>query len=194
MKKALGQDIRTNPATGAQTKIKATVLSTQQGVVLRVGDHIELLKDDAGTSRVIFDKVPDNLRARPTLSVLAESNSAGRRPVTLSYITTGLNWKADYVAQYNKKAGTLSLQGWVTLVNATSVAYGDAHVRIASPSLNAGGLSPNGQATLPQDANASPNPQPPAAIPKGVTIQNGQWLLTLPPGKTREMTVTINRK
>lgn len=174
MEKALGQDIRiirTNPATGAQTEIKATVLSTQQGVVLRVDDHIELLKDDAGTSRVIFDKVPDNLRARPTLSVLAQSDSAGRRPVTLSYITSGLNWKADYVAQYNEKAGTLSLQGWVTLVNATSVTYGDAHVRIASSSLSGGGLSQNGRASQPQEANANPGL---FTLPEAVTIADSQ--------------------
>ena len=34
----------------------------------------------------------------------------------------------------------------------------------------------------------------PRAPPKGVTVKNGLWLLTLPPGKTREMTITVDMK
>src|SRR5271156_6390422 len=72
MEKAVGQEVtivRVNPASGAETREKAQVLATNNGVVLKVGDHIEVLRDDGLPVRVIFDKVPDNLRARPTLSV-----------------------------------------------------------------------------------------------------------------------------
>ena len=70
MEKAIGQTVtlvRTNPATGQETRERATVLSTAGGVVIQVGDRIEVLRDDGLPVRVIFDRVPPNLRARPTL-------------------------------------------------------------------------------------------------------------------------------
>src|SRR5580692_13065254 len=72
MEKAVGREItivRVNPATGVETKEQAQVLATNGGVVLKIGQRIEVLRDDGLPVRVIFDKVPDNLRARPTLSV-----------------------------------------------------------------------------------------------------------------------------
>ncbi|MTJ83737.1 MAG: DUF4139 domain-containing protein [Telmatospirillum sp.] len=134
MEKALGTTVRivrTNPGTGAAGEEPATVLSTQEGVVLKGGDHIEVLRDDGVPTRVIFDKVPDNLRARPTLSILTRSTRGGVRPATLRYMTTGLSWSADYVASYDQGAKTVALQGWVTLTNNTRVAYDKARVTVA---------------------------------------------------------------
>src|SRR5690606_29443863 len=75
MEKAIGQTVtlvRTNPATGQETRERATVLSTVGGVVIQIGDRIEVLRDDGLPVRVIFDRVPPNLRARPTLSVTVD--------------------------------------------------------------------------------------------------------------------------
>jgi hypothetical protein len=49
MEKAVGQTItivRTNPGTGQETRERATVLAVNRGVVLRIGDRIEVLRDD----------------------------------------------------------------------------------------------------------------------------------------------------
>lgn len=89
MEKAVGQTvtlIRTNPATGAEVRIAAKVLAANGGVVLQIGNTIEVLRDDGLPVRVIFDKVPPNLRARPTLSVTLESKG-GVTPTTLTYLT-----------------------------------------------------------------------------------------------------------
>src|SRR5688572_14706039 len=120
MEKAVGEQItlvRTNPATGAETRERATVLAANGGVVLRIGERIEVLRDDSLPVRVIFDRVPENLRARPTLSVTVHSGRAGARPLTLSYLTPGLGWKSDYVALFDERAGRINMQGWVTLTN-----------------------------------------------------------------------------
>jgi hypothetical protein len=129
MEKAVGETItlvRINPATGAETTERATVLAANGGVVLRIGNRIEVLRDDRLPARVIFDKVPENLRARPTLSVTMESNRGGTRPITLSYLTPGLAWKADYVALFDERAGKIDVQGWVTLSNQTGTTFTDA--------------------------------------------------------------------
>ena len=126
MEKAIGQTVtllRTNPATGTEVRERAKVLSTAGGVVIQIGDRIEVLRDDGLPVRVIFDRVPPNLRARPTLSVNLDSTRAGTRPVALRYLTNGLGWSADYVALYNERSNTIDMQGWVTLTNNTGTTF-----------------------------------------------------------------------
>jgi hypothetical protein len=135
MEKAVGQTItlvRTNPANGQETRERATVLAVNRGVVLRIGDRIEVLRDDGLPVRVIFDKVPENLRARPTLSVTMESARAGARPVTLSYLTPGIGWKADYVTMFDERAGKIDVQGWVTLTNSSGTTYTNANTLLVA--------------------------------------------------------------
>src|SRR5690606_41288109 len=55
IEKAIGQTItlvRTNPATGQETRERATVLSTAGGTVVQIGDRIEVLRDDGLPVRV----------------------------------------------------------------------------------------------------------------------------------------------
>jgi hypothetical protein len=135
MEKAVGQDItivRVNPATGAETREQARVLATNGGVVLKIGQRIEVLRDDGLPVRVIFDKVPDNLRARPTLSVTVDSSRAGARPATLSYLTPGLGWRADYVALFNEADAKIDVQGWVTLTNSSGTGYDNAQTLLVA--------------------------------------------------------------
>jgi hypothetical protein len=137
MEKAVGQEItivRVNPATGVETREQAQVLATNSGVVLKIGQRIEVLRDDGLPVRVIFNKVPDNLRARPTLSVSVIGTHAGTRRATLSYLTPGLGWKADYVALYNETDGKIDVQGWVTLTNSSGTTYENAQTLLVAGS------------------------------------------------------------
>ncbi len=135
MEKALGATVtlvRTTPGTGAETRERAKVLAVNGGVVLQVGDHVEVLRDDGLPVRVIFDKVPDTLRARPTLSIDLDSSRAGVRPATLSYLSGGLGWNADYVALFDQAAGTIDVQGWVTLRNTSGTTFLNARTLLGA--------------------------------------------------------------
>jgi len=149
MEKAVGREVtivRVNPATGAETREEALVLATNGGVVLKIGQRIEVLRDDGLPVRVIFDKVPENLRARPTLSVTVIGGRAGTRPATLSYLTPGLGWRADYVALYNEADSKIDVQGWVTLTNSSGVTYDNAQTLLVAGSptqVDGGGRQPN---------------------------------------------------
>ncbi|EJL24711.1 hypothetical protein PMI01_04589 [Caulobacter sp. AP07] len=139
MEKAVGRQVkivRTNPGDGKETTETATVLAANEGVVLKIGDRIEVLRDDGVPTRVIFDKVPETLRARPTLSVTVEADKAGPAPATLSYLTTGLSWKADYVAMFDEAKGALDLQGWITLGNQSGTAFVDAETQLVAGRVN----------------------------------------------------------
>ena len=147
MEKAVGQQVtivRTNPGTGAQVTETATVLAANEGVVLKIGDRIEVLRDDGVPTRVIFDKVPENLRAQPTLSVTVDSDHAGPRLATLSYLTTGLSWKADYVALFDQPAGKLDLQGWVTLTNQSGTSFEAADTKLVAGQVQVAGNGASG--------------------------------------------------
>lgn len=137
MQKAVGQEItliRTNAATGAETRERAKVLAVNGGVVLDVGGRIEILRDDNLPVRVIFDGIPANLRARPTLSVTVDTKVAGARPLTLRYLSEGLSWRADYVALYDEQAKAMDLQGWVTLKNNSGTGFSNAKLLLVASS------------------------------------------------------------
>jgi hypothetical protein len=139
MEKAVGQQVkivRTNPGDGKETTEVATVLAANEGVVLKIGDRIEVLRDDGVPTRVIFDKVPETLRARPTLSVTVDADRAGPRPAKLSYLTSGLGWKADYVALFDEKKGALDLQGWITLTNTSGTPFDNARTQLVAGEVN----------------------------------------------------------
>jgi hypothetical protein len=136
MDKAVGQTVtlvRTNPATGAETREEARVLANNGGTIVQVGSRIEVLDRSAG--RVIFPTLPPNLRARPTLSVTLDSDAAGTRPATLSYLSRGLGWKADYVALFDEKAGKLDVQGWITLNNTSGTTFTAAKTLLVAGSV-----------------------------------------------------------
>lgn len=142
IQKAVGQTItivRTNPATGAETRERAKVLATNGGVVLQIGGTIEVLRDDGLPVRVVYDSLPPNLRARPTLSISLDAGAAGARPGTLSYLTTGLGWNADYVALFDEGKGVIDVQGWVTLRNSNNVAFSNTETMLVAGAPGNGG-------------------------------------------------------
>jgi hypothetical protein len=137
MEKAVGSVVtivRVNPATGEETTEQAEVLATNNGVVLKIGERIEVLRDDGLPVRVIFDRVPENLRSRPTLSVTVDGDRRGSRPATLSYLTSGLGWRADYVALFDDATSKIDVQGWVTLTNSSGTTYDNAETTLVAGS------------------------------------------------------------
>ncbi|MBV8030190.1 MAG: DUF4139 domain-containing protein [Betaproteobacteria bacterium] len=135
LEKYVGRTVRiarVNPATGAETIEPATVLSAANGVVLRMGDRIET----GVPGRIIYDGVPPNLRDRPTLVSELSSKRAGPQTLELSYLSGGLSWKADYVAELNAADTALDLNGWVTLVNRSGTSYPNAKLQLVAGDVN----------------------------------------------------------
>ena len=142
LEKSLGRTVRIariNSATGEETIEEAQVLSVDNGVLLRIGDRIEAIglgerHDFPG--RIIFDRLPENLRPQPTLVVVFESENAVEGLVELSYLSRGMSWQADYVAMLTSDERHLSLQGWATIVNQSGTDYDDASIRLVAGDIN----------------------------------------------------------
>ena len=135
LEKYVGRHVRivkTHPTTGAETVEVAQVLSANEGVVLQMGDRIET----GVPGRIVFDSVPANLRDRPTLVSELQSQRAGTQDVELSYLTGGLSWRADYVAELNADDSALDLNGWVTLNNRSGTTYANARLQLVAGDVN----------------------------------------------------------
>jgi hypothetical protein len=135
LEKYVGREVRivkTHPQTGAESVETATVLAANSGVVLRIGDRIET----GLPGRIVYDGVPANLRDRPTLVSELASARAGTQTVELSYLSGGLAWKADYVAELNAADDALDLNGWVTLTNRSGTSYPDARLQLVAGDVN----------------------------------------------------------
>ena len=124
--------ISVNPATGAEKRETATVLASNGGVVLRFADRIET----GVPGRLAFSGVPDNLRDTPTLVITLDGKAGGEQNLELSYLTGGLSWKADYVAELNERDDRLDVNGWVTLTNRSGTAYPDARLQLVAGDVN----------------------------------------------------------
>lgn len=135
LEKSVGGKVRIavwNHVTETEDIVEAEVLSVSEGVVLKMGDQI--VTDIPG--RIIYDKVPSNLRARPTLVMKVDSGVEGKRVVELQYLTGGLSWKADYVASLSSDEKQLNLTGLVTLTNQSGVTYHNAKLQLVAGDLN----------------------------------------------------------
>ena len=83
-----------------------------------------------------FPDVPADLRDQPTLVLHLVSDGAGPGSFELSYLTGGLSWNADYVADIATDGRTMDLNGWVTLTNSSGVPYRQAQVQLVAGELN----------------------------------------------------------
>jgi hypothetical protein len=135
LEKYVGRDvdvIHVDRRTGERRRERARVLATNGGVVLRYADRIETSVD--GT--LAFPSLPPDLRDRPTLVTEVTNASAGDQDIELTYLSSGLNWKADYTAELTPNDDRIDLRGLITLQNTSGTAYRDASVQLVAGDVN----------------------------------------------------------
>ncbi len=135
LEKYVGKNVsilRSHPTTGADEREDAMVLATNNGVVLKYPDRIET----GIPGRIAYKSVPANLRDRPTLVIGLNATQAATDMLELSYLTGGLNWRADYVAELSKNDDMLDLNAWVTLTNTSGTRYQNARLQLVAGDVN----------------------------------------------------------
>jgi hypothetical protein len=66
----------------------------------------------------------------------AGASGQAAQTVELSYLTGGLSWKADYVAELAADGKSLDLSGWVTLTNSSGASYENANLQLVAGTVN----------------------------------------------------------
>lgn len=131
LEKYVGQTVmvvRVHPQTGVESTEPAQVLAADGGVVLKMGNRIET----EVPGRLVYPEVPKNLRHRPTLVIRVANDLAGNQELELSYLTKGLSWQTDYVAELDDARNRLDLSGWVTITNQSGAEYSDARLQFVA--------------------------------------------------------------
>jgi hypothetical protein len=132
MERAVGSDItfvRENPATGVETRLRATLLAHEHGDVFRVGTEIVI----GHLGRPVFAALPPSFVSRPTLVWSLENRAAARaHDLEVAYLTGSMNWHADYVAVLTADDKQCGLTGWVTVSNESGAAFDSARLALVA--------------------------------------------------------------
>lgn len=124
--------VRANPATGKETETRATVLAVANGIVLEMDGKITT--DIPG--RLVFDSLPPGVRTQPTLVASIAAENKGEVNADLSYLTNGLSWRADYVAEFSEADSVIDLSAWATISNTTGTDFPEATLKLVAGDIN----------------------------------------------------------
>ena len=93
--------------------------------------QVKVIKQEQVTE-FSFPNLPAGLITKPTLVWQLWAESAGEQQVRVNYLTSGINWRADYIALLAPDDDALALTGWVSLENRCGASYEDARLKPVS--------------------------------------------------------------
>ena len=140
IERALGRRVhlrRTSQATGAVTEQEAIIRSGAEGaLVLQTQEGFEALRCTGLNETIVYDGLPEGVSARPTLSIRTRSARAVTATITLSYLASGFDWQANYVAEMTPSGDRVELIAWLTLANGDETSFADASTQAVAGQVN----------------------------------------------------------
>ncbi len=132
---------RTNPGTGEEVSEDAIVRTRADGgLVLQTGDGFEAVRCSGLPERLTFDFLPEGLSPQPVFTIDTRDESGGTYEVTLTYLSWGFDWQADYVATLGGGEGSdeveLGLLSWLTILNDNGQSFENAELMAVAGTLN----------------------------------------------------------
>ncbi len=121
---------RTDPATGRRREQRGRVVAGAHGAVLDVDGRIEGFQCSGLPEKLVFDDLPPDFVAKPILSVDTVLPAPMRVTLSLSYLATGVSWKASYLARLSPDGTNLDLTSWITIANRTGTHFADAPIQV----------------------------------------------------------------
>ena len=123
---------RTSAATGKVTTSEAIITAGPfGGVILQTAEGYEALRCTGLPERISYGRKPEDLSARPTLSVMTSSDRPVTAKLTLTYMASGFDWQANYIANVKTRGadgkGKVDLFAWLTLANGGNQSFVNAN-------------------------------------------------------------------
>lgn len=112
------------------------LLSGAEDIILQASDGKVTVVKLARVREFQFPALPDGLITKPSLLWLLEAAQSGKHDVEVTYLTSGINWSADYVVVLNAKDDALGLNGWVTVDNRSGATYEEARLKLIAGDIN----------------------------------------------------------
>lgn len=108
---------------------------TYTGKLIRYEPGIILQKKDkciisfTEVSKIEFPNL-EELFIKPTLVWQIQSSDSGKKDVLISYLTTGINWRAEYTLNVNANYTKADLGCWIIIDNKTGVNFEGAKIKL----------------------------------------------------------------
>lgn len=102
------------------------------------GSQVVLQQSDGSVRSILQDNIveirypelPGGLITKPTLRWLVDASSGDSKDAEVSYLTSGMSWRADYVLVMNDANTKAGLDAWVTIDNTSGATYKDAKLKL----------------------------------------------------------------
>jgi hypothetical protein len=117
---------------GEEREERAKVVAAGTQPVFEVGGKLVA----GAPARVLYDTLPPEIRPLPAYRANVGAEAAGKREIELSYLTSGLGWQADYVAEMNTAEDRVALSSWATITNASGADFSAARVQVMAGDVN----------------------------------------------------------
>ncbi len=114
------------------SKYTGKLLSGSDDIILQGEDGQVTTVKLARVREVKFPQLPGGLITKPTLIWKIDSSREGNQDAQVTYMTNGINWKANYVVVINAQDTAMNLNGWVTIDNQSGATYEDAKLKLVA--------------------------------------------------------------
>ncbi len=128
-KKVKGKIIRSGYISGFSTGF-----ASSRGYVTRVSTQPIIEVDGKLRFSVpgepVFPSLPDDTLLKPTINWLINTNNSGSVDAEISYITSGMRWKADYSMITQENNSHIQVIGWITFENQSGKTFENARIKL----------------------------------------------------------------
>ena len=118
--------VRWNEFQDRKEAVEAVLLSSKQGPIYKINDEIYL----GYPGYEVLPGLPEDFVAEATLSWLYENRTEKAHKLEVSYLTTNINWKADYIVLLREDSSFSDISAWVSLNNESGTTYKNAHLKL----------------------------------------------------------------
>lgn len=118
------------PSLGGEGFVKreGVLIAYADKPVFRFGKEI-YAGDFAG---IYFPELPEAIDESPSLILSTHNETPGKRDILLSYLMSGLSWRADYALTVDTAGTSGALTGWATVSNNGDHAFSSADVTLVA--------------------------------------------------------------
>lgn len=125
--KYLGKEITITDKTGITYTGK--LFRHEPGIILQKKDKCIISFTEV--SKIEFPEL-ERLFTKPTLVWQIHSSYSGKRDVLISYLTTGISWRAEYILNVNADYTKADVRCWISIDNRTGANFENAKIKLVA--------------------------------------------------------------
>ena len=130
LQRYLGQRIQVTCESG---EVHSGILLSGGGDIIIEGDESSVVVLRADQIRDFeFPELPEGLASRPSLLWSMDAEQGGQHDLTVTYVSTGFGWSADYIVQLADTDDAVDLSGWVSVNNNSEASFRDAKLKLVA--------------------------------------------------------------